>query len=69
MAIKKLIEVWDGEKLTLIDLGNARKADNACEAQFNGNTMNILPPPELGDAKLGDYWSLVLALTHSSTDS
>jgi serine/threonine protein kinase len=54
--------VWDGKNLTLIDLGGARKVENACEAQFNGDTMNILPPPELGDAKLGDYWSLVIAL-------
>ena len=54
--------VWDGTTLTLIDLGGARMLNEACEAQFNGDTMNILPPPELGDAKLGDYWSLVLAL-------
>jgi hypothetical protein len=54
--------VWDGSTLTLIDLGGARMVDNACKAQYNGDKMNILPPPELGDAKLGDYWSLVLAL-------
>ena len=54
--------VWDGSTLTLIDLGNAKTVDKACKAQFNGDKMNILPPPELGDPKLGDYWSLVLAL-------
>lgn len=54
--------VWDGTTLTLIDLGDARMLNEACEAQFNGESMNILPPPELGDAKLGDYWSLVVAL-------
>ena len=45
-------------------MGDAKKLDDACSVQFNGikGGMNILPPPELGDAKLGDYWSLALAL-------
>jgi serine/threonine protein kinase len=54
--------VWDGKTLTLIDLGNAKEVVRACEAQFNGDKMNILPPPGVGDAMVGDYWSLVLAL-------
>ena len=54
--------VWDGQTLTVIDLGNARPVDNPCTAQYNGDTMNIFPPPELADPKLADYWSLVLAL-------
>ncbi len=53
---------WDGKKLTLIDLGNAKKIEDACEARFNGDLMNILPPPGLGDDKFGDKWALVLAL-------
>ena len=54
--------VWDGQNLTVIDLGNARTVDKACKAQYNGDTMNIFPPPEIEGAKLADYWSLVLAL-------
>lgn len=53
--------VWNGQTLTLIDLGNAKIVNNACEASFNGD-MNLLPPVGLGDAKFGDTWSLVLAL-------
>jgi len=53
---------WDGKNLTIIDLGNTVPIDEACEATFNGDTMNILPPPEFGNAYLADYWSLTLAL-------
>ena len=56
--------VWDAKNknLTLIDLGNANELDDACDAQFNGDKMNIFPPPEMADAKLADYWSLAIAL-------
>ena len=60
--------VWDGQNLTVIDLGNAKMLNTTrnkpCTAQYNGEIipMNIFPPPELADPKLADYWSLVLAL-------
>ena len=53
---------WDGKNLTIIDLGNTVPINEACETTFNGDTMNILPPPEFGNAYLADYWSLTLAL-------
>ena len=60
--------VWDGQNLTVIDLGDAKmlntRRKKPCTAQYNGEKipMNIFPPPELADPKLADYWSLVLAL-------
>lgn len=54
---------WDGKKLTIIDFGNAREANKACNSIFNGDEYNILPPVGVSlDPHFTDRWSLVLAL-------
>jgi serine/threonine protein kinase len=54
--------VWDEvrEIVTLIDFSDARIKGRPCEANFSGETINILPPKGVDVDK--DKWSLVLAL-------
>ena len=55
--------VWDGQKLTIIDFGNARDVNKSCNSTFNGDKYNILPPDGVSsDPFFPDKWSLVLAL-------